>query len=89
MRVGFGARQSYFTDTYDLNSSGTIANKLEDQTSTGLEAVLLLRSRFSRFPAWIRSLTSSSGDGHRHLGIHLGKPLALAAQSLRQRGRRL
>ena len=51
MRVGFGARQSYFTDTYDLNSFGTIARKLEDQTSTGLEAVLLLRSRFSRFPS--------------------------------------
>ena len=51
MRVGFGARQNYFTDTYDLNSSGTIALKLEDQTSTGLEAVLLLRSRFSRFPS--------------------------------------
>ena len=51
MRVGFGARQNYFTDTYDLNSSATIARKLEDQTSTGLEAVLLLRSRFSRFPS--------------------------------------
>ena len=51
MRVGFGARQSYFTDSYDLNSSGTTARKLEDQTATGLEAVLLLRSRFSRFPS--------------------------------------
>lgn len=51
MRVGFGARQSYFTDSYDLNSSRTIARKLEDKTSTGLEAVLLLRSRFSRFPS--------------------------------------
>ena len=51
MRVGFGARQNYFTDTYDLNSSRTIAKKLEDKTTTGLEAVLLLRSRFSRFPS--------------------------------------
>ena len=51
MRVGFGARQSYVTDTYDLNSSGTIARKLGDKTTTGLEAVLLLRSRFSRFPS--------------------------------------
>ena len=51
MRVGFGARQSYVTDTYDLNSSGTIARKLEDNTTIGLEAVLLLRSRFSRFPS--------------------------------------
>ena len=51
MRVGFGARQIYVTDTYDLNSSRTIAKKLEDKTTTGLEAVLLLRSRFSRFPS--------------------------------------
>ncbi len=51
MRVGFGARQSYVTDTYDLNSSRTIADKLQDKTATGLEAVLLLRSRFSRFPS--------------------------------------
>ena len=51
MRVGFGARQSYVTDTYDLTSSRTIAYKLEDKTTTGLEAVLLLRSRFSRFPS--------------------------------------
>ena len=51
MRVGFGARQSYVTDTYDLNSSRTIASKLADKTTTGLEAVLLLQSRFSRFPS--------------------------------------
>ncbi|MCY4604824.1 MAG: DUF3078 domain-containing protein [Gemmatimonadetes bacterium] len=51
MRVGFGARQGYVTDTYDLNSSRTIANKLQDKTATGLEAMLLLRSRFSRLPS--------------------------------------
>ncbi len=51
MRVGFGARQSYVTDTYDLKTSRTIADKLEDKTTTGLEAVLLLRSRFSRLPS--------------------------------------
>ena len=51
MRVGFGARQSYVTDHFDLNSSRTIADKLGDKTTTGLEAVLLLRSRFSRFPS--------------------------------------
>jgi len=51
MRVGFGARQRYVTDTYDLNSSRTIARKLQDTATTGLEAVLLLRSRFSRFPS--------------------------------------
>ena len=51
MRVGFGARQSYVTDAYDLNSSRTVARKLHDTSTTGLEAVLLLRSRFSRFPS--------------------------------------
>lgn len=51
MRVGFGARQHYFTDSYDLNSSRTIARKLQDKTATGLEAVLLFRSRFSRLPS--------------------------------------
>lgn len=51
MRVGFGARQSYVTETFDLNSSRTVARKLNDTATTGLEAVLLLRSRFSRFPS--------------------------------------
>ena len=51
MRVGFGALQRYVTDTYDLNPSRTIARKLADKTTTGLEALLLLRSRFSRFPS--------------------------------------
>ena len=53
MRVGFGARQTYVTDTFTLEpyADRTIARKLEDKTSTGLEAVLLLRSRFSRFPS--------------------------------------
>ena len=51
MRVGFGARQHYVTDTHDLNSSRTIARKLQDTATTGLEAVLLLQSRFSRLPS--------------------------------------
>lgn len=51
MRVGFGALQRYVTDTFVLNSSQTTARKLQDKTTTGLEAVLLLRSRFSRFPS--------------------------------------
>ena len=51
MRVGFGARQTYVTDSFRLYSSRTTAEKLQDKTSTGLEAVLLLRSRFSRFPS--------------------------------------
>ena len=53
MRVGFGARQSYVTDTFDLSPSRPIARarKLQDTATTGLEAVLLLRSRFSRLPS--------------------------------------
>lgn len=51
MRVGFGARQTYVTDSFYLNPSRTIARPLEDDTATGLEAVLLLRSRFLRFPS--------------------------------------
>ena len=51
MRVGFGARLHYVTDTYYLNSSRTVARKLQDTATNGLEAVLLLRSRFSRFPS--------------------------------------
>ena len=51
MRVGFGAWQNYVTDTFDLNSSRTVARKLQDTATTGLEAMLLLRSRFSRFPS--------------------------------------
>lgn len=51
MRVGFGARQNYFTDSYDLNQSRTVARRLEDKTDTGLEAVLILRSRFSSLPS--------------------------------------
>ncbi|MCY3791341.1 MAG: DUF3078 domain-containing protein [Gemmatimonadetes bacterium] len=51
MRIGFGARQTYYTDSFELYAARTIARKLEDNTATGLEAVLLLRSRFSRFPS--------------------------------------
>ncbi len=51
MRVGFGARQRYVTDTYDLDAFRTNARKLYDTATVGLEAVLLLRSRFSRLPS--------------------------------------
>ncbi len=51
MRVGFGARQHYVTDTYDLDVFRTTAHKLYDTTTSGLEAVLILRSRFSRLPS--------------------------------------
>ncbi|MEE3259266.1 MAG: hypothetical protein VX293_08645 [Candidatus Latescibacterota bacterium] len=49
MRVGIGARQSYVRDTFDLNDLRTIASKLKDTSTTGLEALLILNSRFSRY----------------------------------------
>ena len=48
MRVGIGARQSYVTDTFDLNALRTVASKLRDTSTTGLEALLILNSRLSR-----------------------------------------
>jgi hypothetical protein len=49
MRVGVGARQTYVSDTFDLSTDRTLASKLKDTSSTGLEALLILNSRFSRF----------------------------------------
>ena len=49
MRIGIGARQSYVTDTFDLNDDRTIASKLRDTSTIGLEALLILNSRFSRY----------------------------------------
>ncbi len=49
MRIGIGARQSYVTDTFDLNDDRTIASKLQDTSTIGLEALLILNSRFSRY----------------------------------------
>ena len=49
MRVGIGARQSYVTDTFDLNALRTVASKLRDTSTTGLEALLILNSRLSRY----------------------------------------
>ena len=49
MRVGIGARQSYVTDTFDLNTLRTVASKLRDTSTTGLEALLILNSRLSRY----------------------------------------
>ena len=43
MRVGFGARQKYFTDTFDLKSTRAVA--LKDEATTGLEALLILNLR--------------------------------------------
>ena len=49
MRVGIGARQSYVTDTFDLNDQRNVASKLNNTSTTGLEALLILNSRFSRY----------------------------------------
>ena len=49
MRVGIGARQSYVNDTFALNDDRTIASKLSDTSTNGLEALLILNSRFSRY----------------------------------------
>ena len=49
MRVGIGARQSYVTDTFDLNADRTVASKLLDTSTTGLEALLILNAHFSRY----------------------------------------
>ncbi len=49
MRVGIGARQSYLNDTFALNDDRTIASKLSDTSTNGLEALLILNSRFSRY----------------------------------------
>lgn len=49
MRIGIGARQSYVTNTFALNADRTVANKLRDTSTTGLEALLILNSRFSRY----------------------------------------
>ena len=45
MRVGFGARQKYFADSFDLNSTHTIARQLSDEATTGLEALLIVNLR--------------------------------------------
>ena len=49
MRVGLGARQTYVFDTYDLSQDRTTARQIETATSTGLETLLVLDSRISRF----------------------------------------
>ena len=49
MRVGIGARQSYVTDTFDLDTDRTVASKLLDTSTTGVEALLILNAHFSRY----------------------------------------
>ena len=49
MRVGLGARQTYVFDTFDLSQDRTTARQIETATSTGLETLLVLDSRLSRF----------------------------------------
>ncbi len=48
MRIGFGARQNYVVDTFDLNADRTVAREIKSATSAGLEALLVLDSRLAR-----------------------------------------
>lgn len=47
LRIGLGARQTYVFDSFDL--SGSIARRLQDATSTGLEALLIMDARLTRY----------------------------------------
>ena len=49
MRVGIGARQSYVTETFALDTDRTVARKLLDTSTTGVEALLILNAHFSRY----------------------------------------
>ncbi len=53
MRIGLGARQTYVFDTYDLvddrTTNRTTARQISTATSIGLETLLVLDSRLSRF----------------------------------------
>ncbi|MFH1567556.1 MAG: hypothetical protein ABIL09_06095 [Gemmatimonadota bacterium] len=48
LRFGFGARQTLVSDAYRLNADGRSATRLSTQTSTGLEALLIMDARPAR-----------------------------------------
>jgi len=47
VRLGLGAKQTFVSDEFEL--AGLSATKLKTQTSTGLEALLVMDARLSRF----------------------------------------
>ncbi len=49
MRLGLGARQTFVFDTYDLSQDRTSARQIKTAKSIGLETLLVLDSRLSRF----------------------------------------
>lgn len=49
LRVGLGARQTYATDAYDLSQDRTSVRRLRNAASTGLEALLIIDARPTRF----------------------------------------
>ncbi|MEW6754114.1 MAG: hypothetical protein AB1505_24510 [Candidatus Latescibacterota bacterium] len=49
LRVGFGARQAYYSGAYRLAANDTTVQELRDATSTGMEALLITDARLSRY----------------------------------------
>ena len=49
LRIGLGARQTYVSDTFALSTDRSIVRILENSSSTGFEALLVMDARLSRF----------------------------------------
>ena len=49
LRIGLGARQTYVNDSYVLNDDQISATRLNNVSSTGLEALLILDARLAKF----------------------------------------
>lgn len=49
LRVGFGARQSYYSDAYSVTSGDSVVQRLKDPSSTGLEALVITDARLSHY----------------------------------------
>ena len=68
LRLGFGARQTYVSDSYELSSNQRWATELRNASSTGLEAVFITDARLtksinldSEFDILIRAETGTTG----------------------------
>ena len=60
LRLGAGARQTYVSDSFQLNADQQSATKLVTATSRGLEALLIMDARLARFVL---------GVGHRQVSM--------------------
>ena len=49
LRIGLGVRQNYVSDSYKLSNDRTRVTELENSTSTGLEALLIMDARLGRY----------------------------------------